>query len=363
MKRIIYIFYLLMIVGIVNTNLFGGNDPFEEIVNKEKVSKKEPAFQNLLMGYFIGTGGKITLQVENKSGDNKYMGYLMLNEERMNFSGTVKDDILKGAIKLSDGMERTFTLISKENHLIFQTGSFIDELVVMPYVDFSLKLGGNIKLDMIVIKPGTFIRGYNEVTLTKGFWLGKYEITQAQYEAIMGKNPASSYGVGDNYPVYYVSWNDATNFCGKLTASEKEAGRLPEGYEYTLPTEAQWEYACRAGTTGDYNVDGVALSDLGWYFDNTGGKTHPVGQKKSNAWRLYDMHGNVMEWCLDWYEYNHPTLAVMDPMGPVTGSDRVLRGGYYYNTARSCRSACRRSGNPSYYFNNVGFRLALVPAK
>ena len=177
-------------------------------------------------------------------------------------------------------------------------------------VTFNVVATGGLNMDMVWIKPGSFMRYYKvnssselpqQVTLTKGFWMGKYEVTQAQYKAVMGSNPAKNYGVGDNYPVYYVTWHDATNFCAKLNAQEKAAGRLPNGYEYTLPTEAQWEYACRAGTTGDYNVNGATLSDLGWYADNSNSKTHPVGQKKPNAWGLYDMHGNVCEWSFDWY--------------------------------------------------------------
>ena len=229
-------------------------------------------------------------------------------------------------------------------------------------VTFSVVAESSLAMDMIWIKPGTFTRsGYN-VTLSKGFWLGKYEVTQAQYEAIMGKNPASGYGVGDNYPVYYVRWHDATNFCAKLNAQEKAAGRLPNGYAYTLPTEAQWEYACRAGTTGDYNVDGAALSDLAWYYANSGSKTHPVGQKKANAWGLYDMHGNVWEWCLDWYG-SYPSSAVTDPKGPSTGSYRVVRGGGCSNDADCYRSAYRYNGNPDRYYRDIGFRVALAPVQ
>ena len=197
----------------------------------------------------------------------------------------------------------------------------------------------------------------HSVTISKGFWLGKYEVTQAQYEAVMGGNPAK------NYPVYYVTWYDATNFCAKLTASEKAAGRLPSGYVYTLPTEAQWEYACRAGTTGDYNVNGAALSDLGWYFDNSDSKTHPVGQKKPNAWGLYDMHGNVWEWCLDWYG-SYPSSAVTDPKGPSTGSGRVVRGGGWETPADYCRSAYRGYYPDSYGgYGSGGFRVALAPVQ
>ena len=227
-------------------------------------------------------------------------------------------------------------------------------------VTFSVVATGGLDLDMIWIKPGTFTRsGYN-VTLSKGFWLGKYEVTQAQYEAVMGTNP--SYFKGSDLPVECVTWHNATNFCAKLNAQEKAAGRLPSGYEYTLPTEAQWEYACRAGTTGDYNVNGATLSDLGWYADNSNSKTHPVGQKKPNAWGLYDMHGNVWEWCLDWYG-DYPSSAVTDPKGPSSGSDRVIRGGGWSGNANRCRSAYRNLNYPGFGYGHIGFRVALAPVQ
>ncbi|MBQ7589197.1 MAG: formylglycine-generating enzyme family protein [Verrucomicrobia bacterium] len=252
----------------------------------------------------------------------------------------------------------------------------------------TISLPGGVPLDFVWIKPGTFMMGspedelgrrYDEkqhlVALTQGYWLGKYEVTQAQYEAVMGTNPSK--WKGTDLPVECVSWNDATNFCAKLTAIERAAGRLPEGYEYTLPTEAQWEYACRAGTTTALN-SGKNLSDerqcpemdeVGWYWYN-GGKendendltcTHPVGQKQPNAWGLYDMHGNVFEWCLDWYGA-YPASSVTDPTGASTGSNRVIRGGSWDNTANSCRSARRNIGAPSYAFSQNGFRVALAPA-
>ena len=164
-------------------------------------------------------------------------------------------------------------------------------------------------------------------------------------------------GEGSQYPIYYVSWIDAIEFCRKLTERERRAGRLPEGYKYTLPTEAQWEYTCRAGTTGKYAGNGN-LEDMGWYSRNSGNSTHPVGQKTSNAWGLYDMHGNVWEWCLDWYG-DYPTGSVTDPTGPVSGSSRVLRGGYWNLSAWYSRSAYRYY-DPLYRNFHFGFRVVLV---
>ena len=169
--------------------------------------------------------------------------------------------------------------------------------------DFTIPISGNVNLDMIWIEPGTFMMGspdseigyrreyepQHQVTLTKGFWAGKYEVTQAQYMAIMGTNPSQNHGVGDNYPVYYVNWFDAMEFCERLTEIERNAGRLPSGYEYTLPTEAQWEYTCRAGTTTAFNNGKDITSEencpnadeVAWYSSNSNNQAHPVGQKKA----------------------------------------------------------------------------------
>ncbi|MBO4545268.1 MAG: formylglycine-generating enzyme family protein [Verrucomicrobia bacterium] len=250
----------------------------------------------------------------------------------------------------------------------------------------TIPLAEDVDLDMIWIEPGAFLMGspedelgrkndevQHQVTLTQGYWLGKYEITQAQYEAVMGENP--SYHKGADQPVEKVRWNDAMEFCEKLTAIEREAGRLPDGYEYTLPTEAQWEYACRAGTTTAFN-NGTNiptkeqenkepcpnLDEVGWYKYNSDETTHPVGLKKPNAWGLYDMHGNVFEWCLDW-KGDYPTSSVTDPKGVSTGSERVARGGSLGSGAFSCRSALRYGDFPSMPFSNFGFRVALAPVK
>ena len=193
------------------------------------------------------------------------------------------------------------------------------------------------------------------MTLTKGYWLGKTEVTQGQWEALMGSNPSNFKGADG--PVEQVSWEDAMQFCRKLTERERAAGRLPEGYEYMLPTEAQWEYACRAGTTGPFAGSG-SLEAMGWYTDNSGNTTHPVRQKQANAWGLYDMQGNVWQWCRDWFG-NYPGAGVTDPSGPFSGAGRVLRGGGWGNTAQNCRSADRGRGSPGSRSSDIGFRLAL----
>ena len=195
------------------------------------------------------------------------------------------------------------------------------------------------------------------VTISQAFWLGKHVVTQGQYEAVMGTNPSHFKNVGKAAPVEKVSWDDAMTFCQKLAERERAARRLPEGYAFTLPTEAQWEYACRAGTTGPYagNLDAMA-----WYTKNGDKTTHPVGKKQPNAWGFYDMHGNVLEWCLDWHGV-HPGGAVTDPTGAASGYRRVIRGGGWGHVASGCRSAVRHVGSPASCDFYVGFRVALSP--
>ncbi|MFM7929249.1 MAG: formylglycine-generating enzyme family protein, partial [Pirellula sp.] len=182
------------------------------------------------------------------------------------------------------------------------------------------------------------------MTISKDYYLGVHEVTQAQYEKVMGANP--SYFRGDiqgsrsNHPVEQVSWEDAVEFCKKLSDlhEEKAAGRV-----YRLPTEAEWEYACRAGSKTAYSFgeSPKSLGDYAWFGSNSNNQTHPVGEKKANAWGLYDMHGNVWEWCRDRYG-DYPKGAVSDPTGPKKGSSRVSRGGSWYYEAAGCRSAYRR---------------------
>ncbi len=227
----------------------------------------------------------------------------------------------------------------------------------------------DLKLELIWVEPGTFMMGSpadeplrhkaegprTRVTLTKGFWLGRTEITQAQYEALIGTNPSTFKEVGPDAPAERVSWFNAVAYCEVLTDRERAAGRLPEGYVYTLPTEAQWEYACRAGTTGAYAGEPDALS---WYDRNSNGSTHPVGEKQPNAWGFHDMPGNVLEWCLDWYG-DYPGGSVTDPSGPFRGYYRIARGGSWRTDARLGRSASRSGGSEGRLDYTIGFRIAL----
>jgi serine/threonine protein kinase/formylglycine-generating enzyme required for sulfatase activity len=194
------------------------------------------------------------------------------------------------------------------------------------------------------------------VQISSGFWMGRYEVTQAQWKAVMGTNPARFSNAGPDLPVERVSWDEANAFCCKLTELARKAGTLPDGYEYHLPTEAQWEYSCRAGTHGAYAGDAGAMC---WSAANSGRATHAVGQKAPNAWGLFDMHGNVAEWCADWYgPYDAAQNA--DPTGPSEGRERIVRGGSWQDAQNACRSASRSSYVPTDRFDGIGLRIALV---
>jgi len=226
-------------------------------------------------------------------------------------------------------------------------------------------------LDLIWVEAGSFRMGsasggdnderpVREVRITRGFWMGKTEVTQAQYESLTERNP--SHFKGANLPVEMVSWNDAVRYCELLTERERRAGRLPEGYVYRLPTEAEWEYAARGGRQGrDTTYAGSnTIGDVAWHSGNSGIKTHPVGTKAANELGLHDMSGNVWEWVHDWYQNSYSGLSTTDPTGPGSGSSRVNRGGGWGSTATGCRVAARSINSPSGTRSNLGFRVVLA---
>ena len=246
----------------------------------------------------------------------------------------------------------------------------------------------NAPTNLVFIPPGTFRMGSptNEVdrngpvpdgsdpdeegpqtavTISRGFWMGKYEVTQGEYLAVMGNNPSTV--TGDlNLPVETINWFNATNYCGKLTQRERAAGRISANTVYRLPTEAEWEYACRAWTSTRFSygedLGYTNVTDYAWYRDNNGGSTHPVGQKLANPWGLYDIAGNVCEWCQDWWAL-YPGGTALDPQGPATGVKRVIRGASAYGPASAMRSAARLGSVPTAPLANTGLRVVLAPAQ
>ncbi len=228
---------------------------------------------------------------------------------------------------------------------------------------------------LLPMAPGTFLMGSPEseagryenegpqhsVTLSRAFWVGKYPVTQAEYEKMMGTNP--SHFKGERRPVEKVSWDEAVDFCRRLTEQAHSKGSLPTGYEFRLPTEAEWEYCCRAGSNGAYcfGDNEERLADYAWYNKNSQNETSEVGLKQANAWGLHDMHGNVWEWCLDKGLTGYDRKEnVVDPLS-ASGQSRVIRGGGWCSPCGYCRSAYRGAFEPSLRNGSLGFRVCLAP--
>lgn len=220
-----------------------------------------------------------------------------------------------------------------------------------------------IGVELVPIRGGTFRMGSEQghrderpltQVILRDFALGKTEVTQAQWHAVMRSNPSRFRG--SDLPVENVSWDMAMLFCRRLTDRARAAGKLSAGFEFTLPTEAQWEYACRAGSTGDDAGDPGAMA---WYDANSDLQTHPVGTKQVNAWGLHDMHGNVLEWCHDWFQDNLPGGRVTEPTGPAEGSFRIYRGGGWSGDAGNLGYSRRFKIAPDDLYDGLGFRLAL----
>jgi formylglycine-generating enzyme required for sulfatase activity len=222
-------------------------------------------------------------------------------------------------------------------------------------------------IEMVFIPAGEFMMGspdnekgrfanegpQHKVKITKPFYMGKYEVTQAQWQRVMGNNP-SMFKDSDKLPVEQVSWDDCQEFVKKVSAIMGQGA-------CRLPTEAEWEYACRTGTTTRfYSGDGDgSLDRIAWYYGNSGNKTHEVGGKAANAFGLCDMSGNVWEWCSDWYAESYANAQEKDPTGPGTGGSRVLRGGCWKYFPEDCRSAGRSWFSPGFRFIGFGFRVAV----
>jgi formylglycine-generating enzyme required for sulfatase activity len=267
-----------------------------------------------------------------------------------------------------------FVQLPSTNHLWVDTSSAVGDR------RFYRAILQTAPTNMVFIPPNSFLMGSptNElsrttdegpqttVILSRGFWIGKYEVTQGEYVSIMNINPSSF--PGDlNRPISSVSWLDATNYCAKLTQQELAAGRIPAGSAYRLPTEAEWEYAARAGTSTRFSYgddpDATNLINHAWYSANAGPSLHPVGLKLPNPWGLYDTEGNVWEWCSDWYGETLPGGVQIDPKGPPSNpiGFKVMRGGAYDYFDSDCRSARRLYfGAPTLTDSDLGFRVVLA---
>lgn len=235
----------------------------------------------------------------------------------------------------------------------------------------------DINMKMVWVEGGDFLMGCTSEqsdcsdaeknvrrVVINGFWIGMCEVTQSQWRKVVGTsiyqqegkvNANNTYGVGADYPMYYVNWDEAMEFCRLLS---NKTGRT-----YTLPTEAQWEYAARGGNKADgtkYSGSNM-INVVGWYKDNSDNNTHPVATKRPNGLGLYDMSGNVWEWCKDWYSNGYAGYDTNNPTGASSGSSRVYRGGSWFSNAKDCRVSFRNSKSPSNRDHNLGFRVVVIP--
>lgn len=352
-------------------------------------------------GYFL-VGDEVTSGMMFGNGLNCLVGTMSANIYRYNVSGTLSNSIgrFDGMGVLQNLVMTSFTgfgfdvpdTIPASMPIIVASGStwhfqvwHRDSAMVSSGSNFSNGLSVMFGMPQVVpgmvsIQAGTFEMGsdaasgspyfgnpttqpVHTVSISKDFWMGEHEVTQAEYQALIGTNPSSNTGV--NLPVEQVSWNDAVAYCVALTVQEAGLGNIPSGYEYRLPTEAEWEYTCRAGTITEFNVGSSFLCGLAnfAYSRHTNSSCSPtgtvtVGSYASNAWGLYDMHGNVSEWCLDTYA-GYSAGAVTDPF-VTSGGSRVVRGGFWFNDSSSCRSANRYGNGPGRSNDGIGFRVVLA---
>ena len=304
--------------------------------------------------------GSIMGNVENKTGEYwVYMpkGNRMLKVKHPNYAPVVVTFADYGVEKLESN--KTYELI------VTAFNQYANGISLLPAPQtVSIPVKDGISIDMVRVEAGTFTMGAtpemenpfgdekptHQVTLTNDYYIGKYEVTQALWQAVMDNNP--SWFKGDDLPIELVSWYDCQEFISKLN-------RIT-GKTFRLPTEAEWEYAARGGKKSrGYQYSGSSnISDVAWYIDNSGSKTHAVGSKQANELGIYDMTGNVWEWCQDWYD-NYSSSSQVNPTSANSGSYRVVRGGSWSRIASFCRSSCRSGGAPDLRYGYLGLRLVL----
>ena len=270
----------------------------------------------------------------------------------------------KKSVTISEGQTMSISGTLSSTPVSSSNGNTSSSSLVSGGNTISIPVKKGISIDMVKVEAGTFMMGatsemenpyswekpVHQVTLPHDYYMGKYEVTQALWKTVMGSNP--SYFKGDDLPVEEVSWEDCQEFISKLNSMI--------GRKFRLPTEAEWEYAARGGKKSrGYQYGGSSnISDVAWYDGNSGSKTHPVGMKQANELGIYDMSGNVYEWCQDW-KGSYVNSSQTNPTGAVSGSYRVYRGGSWYYDARYCRSSYRNSGAPGCHLNRLGLRLVL----
>jgi formylglycine-generating enzyme required for sulfatase activity len=325
---------------------------------------------------------KIQRMLKSKTADGVSLGLSLLEsigataaDYAAVFTDTVTSSIARHVNKWLEGGEGTKAEYVRYHRLLVEAKAFAARPTFLAaWVSASAKPF----IDLVSIPAGSFTMGspgagekyhcHDEtevrVTLTRPFRMSRTVVTQGQWTAVMGTEPWRQQifqedQCGRDFPAVHVSWHDAVLFCETLMVLERETGRFNSTQSCRLPTEAEWEYACRAGTTTAYSFGGSPkhLGDHAWYKKNSGNRLHEVAQKQPNSLGLFDMHGNVWEWCADWYA-DH-LMGGLDPVGPVTGFRRVRRGGGWRGAAFECRSGCRYDGGPWPRSSFIGFRVVV----
>ena len=391
----------------------GDGDGLSDVVEFELFGGLGETLESDFDGDGMSNEDELKYGFDASDGDSRFKAVAMLGDGEMELSwvneGALgyelyrREDLMRGEWEKVRDIESGGELIQRYrvalgagfNSEFYQVTTQPGPLDSLTTID----LGQGVGMEFVKIEPGTYTMGspngeegrgldegpLTEVTISEGFLLGKYEVTIGEFRRYLQSGGDQS-GVGfgdsdypirddgsfslrgnpvgqdDRQPMVRVSWHNAVGYCEWLTELGRSEGWLPEGYEYRLPTEAEWEYACRAGSEtrfsfGDSDSD---LWDYAWYGEYTFHRTYPVGEKISNPWGLHDMHGNVWEWCQDWYSISYPGGEVIDPTGAASGTSRVLRGGGWIDDAWRCRSAFRVRVSPNFSVLHVGFRVALV---
>ena len=333
-----------------------------------KYLKPEITQQPLLNGQ-VNNGQSLSLSAQV---EGKYLSYQWKrNGNNLNGATNATLTISDANASQHDG---NYTLVVTNDFGSVETASIPVNVLVQPSTH-TADLNGTVNLEMIWVDPGTFTMGSptteagrstneteHNVTLTKGFYLGKYEVTQAQYEAVMTGNTdglsatPSQYGGNPNLPVEQVSWDDVQVFLTRLNA--QQSANIPAGWSYVLPTESQWEYACGAGTSTMYSWGNDINATQANYLSSGLSQTNDVGNYAANPWGFFDMHGNIWEWTADWYDATYPSgNPVIDPLGADSGTLRVARGGSWGSDGAYLRSAMRSHGPPSARSDSLGFRV------
>ena len=336
---------------------------------KDTMTKKQGEFKS---GEF--KSDKVYLKLED-DGNGSFSGVLKINGKIYSVRGKASGGLFYGKFMVGN-TKYSFTLLNDK----FSSAGFNSDLERIVKLESDSYLSSlthdgkyyyenSIGMELAYVAPGTFNLGSNsgenddilvhKVAITKPYLIGKYEVTQSEYQKIMGTNP--TFRKGSNNPVGSVSWNDAVDFCRKLTSRERSNGNLKSGYVYRLPTEAEWEFAAKGGNMSKgYEYSGSnSINSVAWYRENSGEIPHSVGQKSSNELGLYDMSGNVEEWCQDWYG-DYSFGFQIDPTGASSGSKRVTRGGSCCYPDYFCLLTDRTYHSPGDSSGLVGFRVVLV---